>query len=102
GWEIRARRGVARENRKRAAMQVELARRGDRALDREPRQLVTEDDAVRVRGQHPRRQTLVERMDVVAGERLQQAKLGVRRNDGYGLEDVLGRCAQLRRAREDR
>ena len=91
------------ERRQGGPVQRRPAVRRQRLLDRHPRQLVAEGDAVGRRGQHPRAEALVEAGELVlAGQRVEQPQLRVGLGHGDRAEQRRGRRAQARGAGQDR
>ena len=66
----------------------------ERLLDREPREVVAELDCARALSEHPRRERLFERVDVLAGERLEQPQLRARWGDRHRVEQGARAAAQ--------
>jgi hypothetical protein len=83
-------------------VQVEVAVRRQRLLDREPRELVPERDRARGGREHSGGEALLEPVDRVAGERCEEPELGLRGDDCDGVEQRACVRAQPRRAREHR
>ena len=97
---IRARAAV-REEPQRPPVQVDRALRRQRFLDRRPRDLVAEPHGAPGGLQHPRRQTLVERPDLVARDGLEQRDLRLGGDDRDGFEQRSTLRIQTREARQD-
>jgi len=81
-------------------VQLELAGRRDRVLDCETCELVPKGDAAGLGREHPGGETFVEGSDVVSDQRLEQPELDLWGHDRHGGEDLLGRRAERRCARE--
>jgi hypothetical protein len=83
-------------------MQRYTAVRGDRVLDCQPCQLVTERHGPIHRTQHSRGEALVEMVDLRAQQLLEQPHLHVLRYDRQGVQHAPSRVAELRGASQDR
>jgi hypothetical protein len=94
--------GWVGERRHRPAVQAGLAVRWHRLLHGEPGQLVPERHARRLGDEHAGRQALVQLAGRVAGDRLQQPGLGVRRHDRDRFQERRSRRAEPRGTGEDR
>ena len=71
-------------------------------LDRDPRDLVPEGDAVTLGAEHAGAQACLEVLEVAGGDRLEQPELRARRDDRGRLEERPGTVRQPRRAGEHR
>jgi hypothetical protein len=74
---------------------------GEGRLDRQPRQLVPELDAVVLGAQHPRADAFVEAVERALGEGLEQPHFGALGDDGDRVEHRSGRGSETRRAGQD-
>jgi hypothetical protein len=76
--------------------------RGERILDRQPRELVPESHASGDRCEHARRESLLESVDRVADKRIKEPELGLARHDGHRVEQRPRARAEPRRAGKHR
>lgn len=71
-------------------------------LHRQPGELVPERHRIGLRGDHPRRQALLEVTELGGGERLEEPDFGLRRRDGDRLEEQPRGLRKVRDPREHR
>ena len=90
------------ERGERAPVEIGASVGGERALDREPRQLVPEEDDVAVGEKHPGGEAFLHGADAARDDRLEDRVLGMRRDGGDGLEQLRRLWAQSGGAREHR